>query len=237
MGQEIQILLLTAASIAFLHTIFGPDHYLPFIIMAKTGKWSKIKTFWVTALCGAGHVGGSVILGILGIAMGLAVSRIKFIESWRGDIAAWLLIAFGFVYFVWGLRKAYKNKPHKHLHFHSDGSMHAHEHNHNLEHSHIHEIEEKKSMTPWVLFLIFALGPCEPLIPLLMYPAARHNTWGLIMVAVVFAAITITTMLALVFLTLRGIDFLPLKKMERYTHALGGAALCLTGFFIIILGL
>jgi ABC-type nickel/cobalt efflux system permease component RcnA len=237
MTPEIKILLFTAASIAFLHTLLGPDHYLPFIIMAKTGKWSKMKTFWVTALCGAGHVGGSVILGIIGIAMGLAISRVQFIESWRGDIAAWLLIAFGFVYFVWGLRKAYKNKPHKHIHMHEDGSIHAHEHKHELDHSHIHKPEEKKSITPWVLFLIFALGPCEPLIPLLMYPAARHNTLGLITVTIVFGAITITTMLSLVFLTLKGIDFLPLKKMERYTHAMGGAALCLTGIFIIILGL
>ena len=74
MTKEIEILLITAASIAFFHTVFGPDHYLPFIIMAKTGKWSKIKTFWVTIFCGIGHVGGSVILGIIGIATGLAIS-------------------------------------------------------------------------------------------------------------------------------------------------------------------
>ncbi|HOD34406.1 MAG TPA: hypothetical protein PLR20_01590 [Syntrophales bacterium] len=28
--------------------------------------------------------------------------------------------------------------------------------------------------TPWVLFTIFVLGPSEPLIPVLMFPAARN---------------------------------------------------------------
>ena len=237
MTKEIEILLIIAASIAFFHTVFGPDHYLPFIIMAKTGKWSKIKTFWVTIFCGIGHVGGSVILGIIGIATGLAISKINFIESWRGDLAAWLLVAYGFVYFVWGLKRAYKNKPHKHIHIHEDGTIHEHDHIHKKEHSHIHREAKSKTLTPWILFLIFGLGPCEPLIPILMYPAARNNTPGLLIVTIIFSIITISTMVSLVFLTLWGIYFLPFQKMERFNHAIGGAAICLTGLFIILLGL
>lgn len=236
MTQEISILLVTAASIAFLHTIFGPDHYLPFIVMARTGKWSKLKTFWVTALCGIGHVGGSIVLGLIGIFAGVALSHLITIESWRGDIAAWLLIAFGFVYFVWGMKKAYKNKPHKHIHIHEDGTFHEHYHAHSEERSHVHS-GERKSLTPWILFVVFALGPCEPLIPLLMYPAARRSSYGLIAVSLVFGIITITTMVSTVFLALWGINFLPIQKLERYTHALGGAAICLTGLFIVFLGL
>ena len=159
MTSEIKILLITAASIAFFHTVFGPDHYLPFTIMAKTGKWSKFKTLWVTIFCGIGHVGGSVILGLIGIATGIAISKINFIESWRGDLAAWLLVAYGIIYMIWGLKKAYKNKPHKHLHVHEDGTIHEHEHTHHEEHMHVHTSSEK-TLTPWVLFLIFGLGPC-----------------------------------------------------------------------------
>ncbi len=237
MTQEIEILLITAASIAFFHTIFGPDHYLPFVIMARTGKLSKIKTFWVTVFCGIGHVGGSIILGLIGIGTGIALSRINFIESWRGDVAAWLLVAYGFIYFIWGLKKAYKNKPHKHIHVHDNGTIHEHDHTHKEDHSHVHIDEKKTSLTPWVLFLIFGLGPCEPLIPLLMYPAARNSPHGLILVTVIFSLITISTMVSTVFLTLWGINFLPLQKMEKYNHAIGGAAICLTGLFIIVLGL
>ncbi len=52
--------------------------------------------------------------------------------------------------------------------------MHAHEHTHDGEHAHVHE-SESSSITPWVLFVIFVLGPCEPLIPLLMFPAASRG--------------------------------------------------------------
>ena len=41
MSNEIAILTATAASIGFFHTLFGPDHYLPFIVMAKANNWSK----------------------------------------------------------------------------------------------------------------------------------------------------------------------------------------------------
>jgi nickel/cobalt transporter (NicO) family protein len=237
MTNEISILLITAVSIAFFHTLFGPDHYIPFIVMAKSGKWSKTKTAWITFLCGLGHVLSSVVLGLIGVAAGIAVSKLENIESFRGDIAAWLLIAFGLVYFAWGLKKAFKNKPHTHVHVHSDGTFHAHEHAHNLEHSHVHENSTKKTMTPWILFTIFVFGPCEPLIPLVMYPAAQHSTIGVILVTAVFGIITIGTMLTIVMVSLWGINLLPMDKLERFTHALAGATICISGLAIVFLGL
>ena len=130
MTDEIVILMASAASIGFFHTLFGPDHYLPFIVMAKSGRWSIQKTTFITVLCGLGHVLGSVVLGLLGVAMGVALSRLEIIEAVRGELAAWILIAFGLVYFVWGVRQAIRNKPHVHLHVHADGALHKHEHIH-----------------------------------------------------------------------------------------------------------
>jgi sulfite exporter TauE/SafE len=233
--MEISVLVLTAASIGFFHTLFGPDHYLPFIVMAKSGKWTKTKTLWVTALCGIGHVLSSAILGLIGIALGLAVSKLEIIEGVRGDIAAWLLITFGFVYFAWGMKHAYAKKPHTHTHVHDDGTIHAHEHAHRHEHSHVHE-DPKKSLTPWILFTIFVFGPCEPLIPLLMYPAATDSTMGLILVTVIFGITTIGTMLAVVLVSVWGINLLPTNRIERFTHALAGAAICISGLAIVLLG-
>lgn len=236
MSNEIAILTATAASIGFLHTLFGPDHYLPFIVMAKANNWSKLKTVWITFLCGLGHVGSSVILGILGIALGIAVTKLEGFESFRGNIAAWLLIGFGLVYFIWGLRNAFKNKPHKHFHFHKDGESHVHEHVHTNDHAHIHT-QENKNLTPWILFTIFIFGPCEPLIPILMYPAAKSSFVGIILVSSVFAIVTIATMLSVVLITLFGINFLPTKTLERYLHAIAGATIFLSGISIQFLGL
>jgi nickel/cobalt exporter len=237
MSSELAVLLVTAASIGFLHTLLGPDHYIPFIAMAKSADWSQRKTGLVTVLCGIGHVLGSVVLGLVGIALGLAVAGLETIESIRGGIAAWALIAFGLVYFVWGLRRALRSMPHTHSHLHLGGVSHSHEHSHVHEHAHAHETTSKKTLTPWILFTIFVLGPCEPLIPLLIYPAAEGGFFDVAAVAVVFGATTILTMLTIVMLAVRGIEFVPARAMERYVHALAGLAILLCGVAVAFLGL
>jgi nickel/cobalt exporter len=237
MSQEMIVLLFTAAFLGFFHTLLGPDHYLPFIVMGKARKWSMAKTTWITVLCGMGHVASSVLLGFIGIALGMAVTKLVVVESFRGNLAAWALIAFGLVYFVWGMRRAWKNKPHQHSHFHTDGHTHIHEHLHTEEHAHVHEMENKGNITPWVLFTIFVLGPCEPLIPIIMYPAAKENIGGLLLVTLVFGAVTILTMVGIVIASTWGINRLPLKKVERFTHALAGGSICLCGLAIQFLGL
>ncbi len=238
MGNELNLLLVTAASIGFLHTILGPDHYLPFVMMARARSWSYTKTFWITFLCGFGHVSSSVFLGIIGISIGLAVTSIEAFESSRGDIAAWLLIAFGLVYFVWGMRKAIKNRKHTHFHKHPNGTAHSHEHTHNKEHMHIHKEERKKEITPWILFVVFLLGPCEPLIPILMYPAASNHWSAIFMVTATFGLITIATMILMTGVLLLGFKSIPqLPKIERYMHAIAGAAILLCGISIKFLGL
>ena len=118
MNHELVILIITAISLGFFHTIVGPDHYVPFIVMSHARRWSLVKTTIITIVCGLGHVLSSVLLGCIGIAMGIAVSRLEGVESIRGELAAWLLISFGFTYGVWGLHRAIRTKPHQHGHHH-----------------------------------------------------------------------------------------------------------------------
>lgn len=236
MTYELIILTITATSIAFLHTLLGPDHYLPFIMMARAKKWSLNKTLWITLLCGIGHILSSIFIGIIGITLGVSVKKLEAIESFRGGLAAWALIAFGLVYFVWGLRRAARKRPHTHRHYHESENNHVHNHAHTNEHLHIHE-KGTKDITPWILFSIFIFGPCEPLIPLLMYPASKSSLFGLITVACVFAIVTITTMLGVVITSSFGINLLPFGKLERYTHAIAAVAICCCGLAIQFLGL
>jgi len=240
MGSELGILAATAATIGFVHTLTGPDHYLPFIVIGKARNWSLGRTLGVTTLCGIGHVLGSVVLGLIGIGLGMAVGQLDIIEGVRGDIAAWLLISFGLIYAVWGLRKAMRDKPHTHVHQHSNGKAHTHHHSHHHEHSHVHDDEgsgSRHNLTPWALFIIFVLGPCEPLIPILMYPAATSSFWGLLLVTSIFAVVTIGTMLLMVYLAQRGVRLIPMQRIERYTHAIAGVAILSSGLAIRFLGL
>lgn len=237
MSSELFLLIITTVSIAFVHTLTGPDHYLPFIVISKAKKWTLPKTAWFTTLCGLGHVGSSIVLGFVGIALGIALGKLEIIEGLRGSVISYIFTAFGLVYCIWGIRRAIRNRPHKHIHFHGDGNAHLHEHTHHKEHIHIHEKEDKINLTPWILFTIFVFGPCEPLIPLVMYPAAKKHYSELILVTIVFSVITITTMLSLVLLTSFGIKLLPMKTLEKYNHAFAGGTILLCGIGMLFLGL
>lgn len=237
MDSQIIVLAGAAASIGFIHTALGPDHYIPFIALSKSQNWSKLKTIWVTALSGLGHVGSSILLGVFGYLIGITLFSLESLESIRGNVAGWSLIILGLLYTVWGIKKSMNKEPHTHKHFHSDGSLHDHSHDHsNFKHAHVHQ-KEKNNTTPWVLFVIFVLGPCEPLIPLLIYPAAEHNTFAVILISLTFSVVTIATMLVIVFIGLSGLSIIPMEKIQRHIHTLAGSSILLCGVGIQFLGL
>ena len=237
MGSELTVLTLSAAAIAFMHTILGPDHYLPFIAMAKARGWTFGRTLKITLLCGIGHLVGSIVLGFIGITLGVQLASLEWLEGVRGNLAAWLLIGFGLAYTAWGIRQAMRKRPHTHWHTH-EGLTHSHVHTHHDDHAHVHpEKAGKRSLTPWIVFIIFVLGPCEPLIPLLMYPAARESAVGVFAVTSVFGLVTVLTMLGAVAITLKGLEKVRVKSLERYAHALAGSTVLTCGLAIVFLGL
>ncbi|MCX8056587.1 MAG: sulfite exporter TauE/SafE family protein [Ignavibacteria bacterium] len=235
MESSLSLLTVTAASLGFIHTILGVDHYVPFIALSKSLNWSKLKTLTITALCGVGHVLSTVIIGIIGISLGLSLVKLEAIENTRGEIAGWLLIIFGLAYTIYGIIKA--KKKHTHSHYHLDGNItHSHEHSHdNAEHVHLHKEPEK--ISGWTLFIIFVFGPCEALIPVLMIPAANHSILGLTIVTTIFGITTILTMLVMVLLGLYGIELLPQKKLEKHIHTFAGITILLCGIGVQFLGL
>jgi len=237
MTSEFTLLLLTAISVAFIHTLSGPDHYLPFIMISKARKWSLAKTSWFTVLCGLGHVGGSIVLGFTGIAFGIALAKLELFESVRGNLIAWLFSAFGMVYLGWAIYRVLRGKKHTHIHYHKNSNTHVHEHNHHAEHMHVHDEKSKAKITPWILFTIFVFGPCEPLIPIVMFPAAKHNWMQLAVVTGAFSIITILTMLTVVLVASYGIKFFPMKLMEKYSHVMAGSTILLCGLGMVFLGL
>jgi sulfite exporter TauE/SafE len=221
-------LLATAVALGFVHTVLGPDHYVPFVAMAKARHWSRRKTLTITLLSGVGHVTSSVLIGLAGLLFGVEVLKLTALESARGAIAGWLLFGFGLAYTVWGIRHAVRQSRLTHTH---DGLTHVHlgqkEHHH-----------ERVNLTPWVLFTIFVFGPCEPLIPLIMYAATTTaNAFAITGVALAFGLTCISTMTVLVMASLRGLEWLPRWNLDRYMHAMAGSILALCGAGILFLGM
>jgi len=230
-------LLIAAAGIALTHTVLGPDHYLPFILLARSRGWSGLKVALVTGVCGLGHVASSLVLGGLGVLLGVAVGRIEAVESGRGNLAAVLLVAFGLAYALWGTRKALRRargiEPHVHaghVHVHASGDR-PHHHHHSGHRS------RWSGVTFWSILTIFVLGPCEPLIPLFVLPASRGR-WDLALItAVVFGVVTIGAMVGLTVLGALGFERIDLGPLARWDHAMAGGIIACSGLAILFLGL
>jgi len=229
--EGMQVLLGSAVAIALLHTLIGVDHTLPFVVLGKAQGWSLKRTLALTAVCGLGHVISSVLIGVVGIGMGLALLRLEWLESYRGNLAAWLLISFGLLYAAWAMARTRRRQRDTHRH---GTVVHAH---HQDEASHTHGQFDGKMLTAWSLFVIFVLGPCEPLIPLLMAPAASHGAPAVALVAGVFGTVTIGTMLVLVTAGHYGLKVGSFGWIERHSHVVAGLSVAAAGLAIKLLGI
>jgi ABC-type nickel/cobalt efflux system permease component RcnA len=234
----LSVLLGTALTIAVVHTLIGVDHTLPFVVLGRARGWTLRKVLCVTALCGLGHVLSSVLLGLLGVALGAALERLQWLQAVRGSLAAWLLIAFGGFFTVRGLWRSIRRRSHSHAHVHTDGVVHAHAHHHgHPAHAHPHPLSGQSSVTVWTLFIIFVLGPCEPLIPLMLAPAALHHWTWVVAVSTAFGLATIATMSVLVAAAHVGLSRVSVPVLARHAELLAGLAIAASGIAIQTLGI
>ncbi len=236
----------SAAGIAFLHTVLGPDHYLPFVVLGRSRGWTLSRTLWTTTVCGLGHVGSSLLLG-LGVAIGSwSVAGATGWEGLRGNLAAWLLIGFGTAYTIWGIKQITRRAVpgHSHAHAHGDGTVHDHGHDHREQHVHAHVFAadsgpgaSRRSLIAWSLFVVFVLGPCEPLIPLVMLPASQRDAAMTLAVAAVFVLVTLLTMIVTVFALTRGFDRVSQLggwQHGKLGHVAAGSALACCGLAMLL---
>lgn len=215
MESNFLIVLGAAVLMALTHTILAPNHYLPFIMIGKTRNWGIKKTVFITMLCSLGHLVGALIVAVLAVGFGIAVSHIEIIEGYRANIAAWGLIIFGLGYFLWGIRAAYRD-------------------HHCCEHIHTHK-NDVKSLTPFILFMIFLFAPCEAVIPVLLLPALQSSPVQIFAIALAFGVTTMAVMVVMTGLGYKGIEFLPFKKWEKYGHAITGLVILICGILVEVL--
>ena len=231
-------LLAATVVVAVLHTAIGPDHYLPFVLLSRARGWSLGRTLSITALCGLGHVLSSLLVGGVGIAAGLALGAVQSVESQRGAIAAWALLGVGVAYGLWGVRQAMRQQRgvllHAHgavLHLHGGGHRHhlharaAAQHEHAHAHAAVPRLAVGRETTFWALFVVFVLGPCEPLIPLFLVPASEQRWGAAVVTGLVFAVATIATMLGITALAVCGMARMSLAPLQRWMHALAGGVM------------
>lgn len=201
---------------AILHTIIGPDHYLPFVAIAKSRGYGLKKTLLWTFICGVGHIVSALLIALLFIYFSHWLSEENFVwlESNRGNIAAYALIGLGAAYLLNALRRRWL-------------------HRHQVVHSHISVEKKDKNLTVWIVFIIFVLGPCEALLPILTASSVL-GAYAVVSSTIIFSLATILTMMFAVALGLVGLNALPFKRLENYVHEIAGGTIMLCGVAIVL---
>jgi hypothetical protein len=207
-------LALAAAAIGSLHTA-APDHWVPFAALSRARRWSARRTAAVTLGCGFGHVTVSAIFGLAGLFFGVRLLRA--LGEKLGAVAPLLLVAFGVVYGLLGLRRALAPRLHGHAHAHYD---------------HVHDPSHASA---WTLFLLFSADPCIAVAPLIV-AAAPLGVSRAIAVVLVYEAATLGTMLAFVLPARAGVRVLRAPWIDRWGDAAAGGVIAGVGLLVAGLG-
>ena len=203
-----------AVTVGALHSL-APDHWLPIAAVGRARAWSQARTARVALLCGFGHVTVSVALGLIGLVGGRAA--VTSLGSKGATISGLVLIAFGVLYGLYGIRHALAHRLHGHHHHHYD---------------HVHD---PSRTTVWTLFLIYCADPCIAVIPILFAaaPLPIHHTIGLVLL---YEVATIGTIVALASVARAGAGLLRGKWAEQWGDGAAGASIAVTGIVVLLLG-
>ena len=210
------LLLGTSATLAIVHALLGVDHSLPFVALGRARGWTLARTLLVTAVCGAGHVASSAAIGALGVGLGIAADALLWLESARGELAAALLLGFGLAYAAWAVWRRIRRPDVAPPRAGASGGT---------------------DVTPWALFIVFVLGPCEPLIPLMVVPGVAGDWLTAAAVVGVFGLLTVAVMLAVVAAACRGADLIRVGRIGRHADIAAGLVVAASGAAVLWLGL
>ena len=250
--QTTTALLWAAASLAVVHTLIGIDHSLPLAALGRARGWALGRTLLVTGVCGTGHVASSIVIGAAGVGLGAATDSLLRIESARGELAAALLLGFGLAYTAWALwpRRRRGGGEGAQATVGVQGAHAAADARRGGEGGPVPagtepdagrgERGDTRSLTAWALFVVFVLGPCEPLIVLMVVPGLAGDWLAAAAVAAVFGLLTVGVMLAAVAAAWYGLGRLRrpgLHPGDRLAHAAAGLVVMASGAAVLWLGL
>jgi nickel/cobalt transporter (NicO) family protein len=126
-------LLAAAAGVAFGHAIL-PDHWVPLSVLGRTRRYPLAKVARLSSLAGVAHVIVSIVLGAVIVAVGLQFR--SSVESAQDTVIGLVLIVTGIGFAVLEL------SGHGHTHDRDHG--HEHDHRHDREHSHADDHERDR---------------------------------------------------------------------------------------------
>ena len=144
-STSIPLLLAAAAGVGIAHSIL-PDHWVPLAVISRTNRWSLPRTAKVSFLASLGHVGLSLVLGIVLAAAGLALRSAIVAEE--AQIVGAVLVLTGLGFLIWALLPRGHAHPHTHDHAHDGTHDHQHHERPGYTHDHRHDHDHGAGALP-----------------------------------------------------------------------------------------
>ena len=225
-------LIAAAAGVGFGHAIL-PDHWVPLAVLGRTRRYPLSRIARLSGLAGVAHVLVSIALGAVIIVIGLQFRST--IEHAQDAIIGCILIATGIGFLVLELT------GHGHHHDRDHHHDHVHDHRHG-EHGHA-EDEYHQAGKPATrrlsglaaVMVPFGAAASPDLTILPVFLAA--TTAGLLTAigsVVVFAAVTIGTIMGLTLSAARGGYQVQGEWLERWGNVFTAAVLCVIGLLVLL---
>lgn len=214
-------LYITAASVAFLHSLANPSHYMPFVALGKARGWGIWRTVSAAALCGLGHVLGFAAVAAVGFALGRGLDLFRAFAEHGEFYAGLAFLLFGLGYFAYGLWAGLSGAGS----CGGDGRLSCGG----------ERVGVGRSKSFWILFFIFALGPCDAVLPVILYPALEGDIWALAVAGAVFYSVTVLTMSLATAALYKGITLANFGGgfAHRWAHAISGLVIAAAAAFLL----
>jgi nickel/cobalt transporter (NicO) family protein len=219
-------LLAAAAGVGFGHAIL-PDHWVPLAVLGRTRRYPLSRIARLSSLAGVAHVLVSLVLGAIIIAIGLQFRST--IQSAQDTIIGCILIATGLGFAVLEIT----GHGHSHDHDHDHDHIHDHHHHNHRDHG-AHEPPRGDLPGLAAVMVPFGAAASPDLTILPVFLAA--TTAGLATALgslIIFAAVTIGTIVGLTLAAARGGYEIRGQWLERWGNVFTAVVLVAIGALVL----
>jgi nickel/cobalt transporter (NicO) family protein len=185
-----------------------PNHWLPLIALGKAEKWTNKQTYGATLITGLAHTLSTLMIGILAGLIGYRLSEIY--PAISESIAPVILILMGTIYVMLDFRK------------------HRHQHDFGKARESVKNGRSRRKAILISLSIAMFLTPCIE-IEAYYFQAGTMGWAGIFIVSAVYLVTTVTVMMILVALGLKGAASFKWGFLEHHEKLITGAVLILLG--------
>ena len=225
MSSATPALLAAAAGVGLGHAIL-PDHWVPLAVVGRTRRYPLSRVARLSGLAGVAHVLISIVLGAVIIAIGLQFRST--VQSAQDTIIGCLLIATGVGFGVFELI----GRGHSHEHSHD----HGHGHDGHDGHDHEHDHDERRGVRGLAAIMVpfgAAASPDLTILPVFL-AATTAGVATAVGSIVIFAAVTIGTIVGLTLTAAKGGYQIRGQSLERWGNTITAATLIVIGVLVLV---